>query len=203
MQIIKRDAKKGGVLRLGTEVVSDDEGTVAALLGASPGASTAAPIMLQLMEKVFKEKINSAEWQAKLKAIIPSYGTRLDGNAAEIEKALAWTSEVLELRYEPLTEADNVPQATLKPLPEGNLSLTSRCKRFSGGAGRRIHSSGINAQRLRRWFRPLSRYDISRRYSPGYKPRWAAYCYSAACPHRPGQPSQTASLFTIRAGHHG
>ncbi|WP_257638113.1 malate:quinone oxidoreductase, partial [Klebsiella pneumoniae] len=42
---------KGGVLRLGTEVVSDDEGTVAALLGASPGASTAAPIMLQLMEK--------------------------------------------------------------------------------------------------------------------------------------------------------
>ena len=119
VQIIKRDAKKGGVLRLGTEVVSDDEGTVAALLGASPGASTAAPIMLQLMEKVFKEKINSAEWQAKLKAIIPSYGTRLDGNAAEIEKALAWTSEVLELRYEPLTEADNVPQATLKPLPEG------------------------------------------------------------------------------------
>jgi malate dehydrogenase (quinone) len=56
VQIIKRDAKKGGVLRLGTEVVSDDEGTVAALLGASPGASTAAPIMLQLMEKVFKDK---------------------------------------------------------------------------------------------------------------------------------------------------
>lgn len=119
VQIIKRDEKKGGVLRLGTEVVSDDEGTVAALLGASPGASTAAPIMLQLMEKVFKEKINSADWQAKLKAIIPSYGTRLDGNAAEIERALAWTSEVLELHYEPLTAADDVPQATLKPLPEG------------------------------------------------------------------------------------
>jgi malate dehydrogenase (quinone) len=85
VQIIKRDAKKGGVLRLGTEVVSDDEGTVAALLGA-PGASTAAPIMLQLMEKVFKEKVNSPEWQAKLKAIIPSYGTRLDGNPAEIER---------------------------------------------------------------------------------------------------------------------
>ncbi len=64
------------------------------------GASTAAPIMLQLMEKVFKDKVNSPEWQAKLKAIIPTYGIRLDGNPAEIEKALAWTSEVLELKYE-------------------------------------------------------------------------------------------------------
>ncbi len=109
MQIIKRDAKKGGVLRLGTEVVSDDEGTVAALLGASPGASTAAPIMLQLMEKVFKDKVNSPEWQAKLKAIIPTYGIRLDGNPAEIEKALAWTSEVLELKYQPAGAVDEVP----------------------------------------------------------------------------------------------
>ena len=119
VQIIKRDAKKGGVLRLGTEVVSDDEGTVAALLGASPGASTAAPIMLQLMEKVFKDKVNSPEWQAKLKAIIPTYGIRLDGNPAEIEKALAWTSEVLELKYEPAAVADEAPQAELKPLSGG------------------------------------------------------------------------------------
>ncbi len=51
VQIIKRDAEKGGVLRLGTEVVSDQQGTIAALLGASPGASTAAPIMLDLLEK--------------------------------------------------------------------------------------------------------------------------------------------------------
>ncbi|BBK11236.1 malate dehydrogenase (quinone) [Klebsiella quasipneumoniae] len=119
VQIIKRDAKKGGVLRLGTEVVSDDEGTVAALLGASPGASTAAPIMLQLMEKVFKDKVNSPEWQARLKAIIPTYGIRLDGNPAEIEKALAWTSEVLELKYEPAAAMDEAPQAELKPLNGG------------------------------------------------------------------------------------
>lgn len=51
VQIIKRDADKGGVLRLGTEVVSDQQGTIAVLLGASPGASTAAPIMLSLLEK--------------------------------------------------------------------------------------------------------------------------------------------------------
>lgn len=100
-------------------MVSDDEGTVAALLGASPWASTAAPIMLQLMEKVFKDKVNSPEWQAKLKAIIPTYGIRLDGNPAEIEKALAWTSEVLELKYEPAGAVDEVPQAELKPLSGG------------------------------------------------------------------------------------
>ena len=115
VQIIKRNGKKG-VLRLGTEVVSDDEGTVAALLGASPGASTAAPIMLQLMETVFKEKVQSAAWQAKLKEIVPSYGLRLDGNPAAIEQALAWTSEVLQLHYEPVAVVDQVPLAELKPL---------------------------------------------------------------------------------------
>ena len=54
VQIIKRDPKEGGVLRLGTEVVSDKDGTIAALLG--PRASTAAPIMLHLMEKCLKIK---------------------------------------------------------------------------------------------------------------------------------------------------
>lgn len=59
MQIIKKDAEKGGVLRLGTEVVASKDGSIAALLGASPGASTAAPIMLTLMQKVFKDKVAS------------------------------------------------------------------------------------------------------------------------------------------------
>nr|MDK7212925.1 malate:quinone oxidoreductase [Gardnerella vaginalis] len=61
VQIIKRDADKGGVLRLGTEVVSDQQGTIAALLGASPGASTAAPIMLDLLEKVFGDRVSSPQ----------------------------------------------------------------------------------------------------------------------------------------------
>ncbi|MDN5679354.1 MAG: malate dehydrogenase (quinone), partial [Ewingella sp.] len=72
VQIIKKDPKEGGVLRLGTEVVSSKDGSIAALLGASPGASTAAPIMLHLMETVFKDKVATPEWQTKLKQIIPS-----------------------------------------------------------------------------------------------------------------------------------
>ena len=118
VQIIKRDARIGGVLRLGTEVVSDDEGTVAALLGASPGASTAAPIMLDLLEKVFKEKMQTAEWQQKIRAVVPTYGSTLTENPHLIDKTLAYTSEVLGLRHEVAREADPVPavQVPSKPL---------------------------------------------------------------------------------------
>ncbi|WP_436856562.1 malate dehydrogenase (quinone) [Citrobacter tructae] len=118
VQIIKRDEDKGGVLRLGTEVVSDKEGTVAALLGASPGASTAAPIMLYLMETVFKDKVNSPQWQAKLKTIIPSYGTKLNGNVEATERELQYTSEVLGLKYDQPQVADTAPKAQLKPLAQ-------------------------------------------------------------------------------------
>ncbi|KQN60500.1 malate:quinone oxidoreductase [Serratia sp. Leaf51] len=113
VQIIKKDEKEGGVLRLGTEVVSSKDGSITALLGASPGASTAAPIMLHLMEKVFKDKVATPEWQAKLKEIIPSYGTELNGNVAATEKELGDTSRVLMLdnpqpkAAEPAPAADN------------------------------------------------------------------------------------------------
>ena len=53
VQIMKKDAKKGGILQFGTEVVSSADGSIAALLGASPGASTAAPIMLNLLRGAF------------------------------------------------------------------------------------------------------------------------------------------------------
>ncbi|PHH46569.1 malate dehydrogenase (quinone) [Pluralibacter gergoviae] len=116
VQIIKRDPVKGGVLRLGTEVVSDDEGTVAALLGASPGASTAAPIMLQLMEQVFKDKVRTPAWQEKLRAVVPGYGSGArDPDAAA--KSLAWTSEVLGLKYDARMQADPVPPVERVPAP--------------------------------------------------------------------------------------
>jgi len=115
VQIIKRDEDKGGVLRLGTEVVSDEHGTVAALLGASPGASTAAPIMLHLMEQVFKEKVNSPAWQEKLRSVVPTYGSSLSGDPQAIQQTLAHTSEVLGLRYDADTPADPVPQAQFTP----------------------------------------------------------------------------------------
>jgi len=117
VQIIKRDADKGGVLRLGTEVVSDQQGTIAALLGASPGASTAAPIMLNLLEKVFGDRVSSPQWQATLKAIVPSYGRKLNGDVAATERELQYTSEVLGLKYDKPQAADSTPKPQLKPQP--------------------------------------------------------------------------------------
>jgi malate dehydrogenase (quinone) len=107
VQIIKKEAGKGGVLKLGTEVVTSQDGTLSALLGASPGASTAAPIMIELMSKVFHERFSSFEWQSKLKAMIPSYGQKLNGNVAATEKEMAETSRILQLEYTPASAAND------------------------------------------------------------------------------------------------
>ncbi|MFJ4376343.1 malate dehydrogenase (quinone) [Pseudomonas japonica] len=101
VQIIKKDEQLGGVLKLGTEVVTSRDGSIAGLLGASPGASTAPPIMLDLMGKVFKDRLASSAWQEKVKQIIPSYGTRLNDDPAAVEREWAYTSEVLQLAQAP------------------------------------------------------------------------------------------------------
>ncbi|WP_276498407.1 malate:quinone oxidoreductase [Pontibacter litorisediminis] len=97
VQIIKKDPDKGGVLEFGTEVVSGANCTLAALLGASPGASTAVSIMLGLLERCFMHRINTEEWQAKLKEMIPSYGQSLAENPELLDRVRSYTSEVLGL----------------------------------------------------------------------------------------------------------
>ncbi|MCJ2046724.1 malate dehydrogenase (quinone) [Methylobacterium sp. J-078] len=129
VQIIKRDPEKGGVLKLGTEIVSAKDGSIAALLGASPGASTAAPIMLNVLEKVFAQKVATPEWQAKIRQIVPSYGTKLNDDAQKAYQELVYTSEHLQLTPPPQpVAAAEVPAATgsaasgqggvLKPVPD-------------------------------------------------------------------------------------
>ncbi|MEX5497304.1 malate dehydrogenase (quinone) [Pseudomonas syringae] len=110
VQIIKRDEEKGGVLKLGTEIVASKDGSIAGLLGASPGASTAAPIMLGVLEKVFKDKVATPEWQAKLHQIVPSYGTKLNNNPDRVAEEWAYTSEVLQLTPPPpVNKTGNAP----------------------------------------------------------------------------------------------
>jgi len=101
VQIIKRDEEKGGVLKLGTEIVASQDGSIAGLLGASPGASTAAPIMLSVLEKVFKDKVATPAWQEKLHQIVPSYGTKLNTSPEAVAKEWAYTAEVLQLTPPP------------------------------------------------------------------------------------------------------
>jgi malate dehydrogenase (quinone) len=97
VQVIKQDDEQGGILEFGTEVVNAEDGSIAALLGASPGASTAVSIMLTLLKRCFPNEINSPAWQQKLKDLIPSYGQSLakDGNLCN--EIRAWTSKVLGL----------------------------------------------------------------------------------------------------------
>ena len=97
VQIIKKDPIKGGVLEFGTEIVHSADGTIAALLGASPGASTSVSAMLDVLKKCFPDKIKSDTWQAHIKEMIPSYGENLANDAELCEMIRGWTTQVLEL----------------------------------------------------------------------------------------------------------
>jgi malate dehydrogenase (quinone) len=97
VQVIKKDEKHGGILEFGTEVVTAADGSIAALLGASPGASTAVSIMITLMERCFPKYINRPEWQDKLKQMIPSYGQSLSNNPELTTDIRNETSQVLNL----------------------------------------------------------------------------------------------------------
>ncbi|MGY2343323.1 malate dehydrogenase (quinone) [Pseudomonas sp. SDO5532_S415] len=120
VQIIKRDEAAGGVLKLGTEIVASADGSIAGLLGASPGASTAAPIMLTVIQKVFKDKVATPAWQEKLHQIVPSYGTQLNSDPVKVAEEWAYTSKVLELPAPPVIGqvAPAAPAEKAKPVKE-------------------------------------------------------------------------------------
>ena len=106
VQIIKNDPERGGVLQFGTEVVTSQDGTMSALLGASPGASTAPSIMLGLLDRVFPTQVASDEWQSTLTEIIPSYGQKLAENPELLREVRAYTAQTLNL-----DEPMNLPSA--------------------------------------------------------------------------------------------
>lgn len=130
VQIIKKDEDKGGVLKLGTEVVVDKQRTLSALLGASPGASTAAPITLNVIKKMFPEQFNSEQWQRKIHAIVPSYGQALNGNSVLTQQVWDDTAATLQLTKPPVIQmptdtSDNVTQKTTHPesSPQHDMAL--------------------------------------------------------------------------------
>ena len=110
VQIIKKDPEKGGVLKLGTEIVTDQQKTLAALLGASPGASTAAPISINVIKQLFPEQFKSEAWQAKLREIVPSYGQKLNGNVALTQQVWDETAATLQLTKPPVIQMKDAQQ---------------------------------------------------------------------------------------------
>lgn len=95
VQVIKDTEKGKGTLQFGTEVITGANGTVAALLGASPGASTAVKVMLDVMNKCFPNEMPA--WEPKIKEMIPSYGTKLIEDEAFFKELHAATSKSLKL----------------------------------------------------------------------------------------------------------
>ncbi len=93
VQIIKRDPQRGGKLEFGTEVIRSADGTLAALLGASPGASVAVAVMIGLLEASFAKGI--AGFSDKLRALVPVYGQRLASDAGAVASARARAAAVL------------------------------------------------------------------------------------------------------------
>lgn len=97
VQIIKKCDVKGGKLEFGTEIVTSQDGTIAALLGASPGASVSVQTMINVIERCFKSQLKNEAWQQKLKALVPSYGESLIDNANLLQQVRERTLKTLQL----------------------------------------------------------------------------------------------------------
>jgi malate dehydrogenase (quinone) len=117
VQIIKHIPGKGGELHLGSELVHAADGSLTALLGASPGASVSAAIMLELLEHCFASQMSSDKWKHKIKEMIPSYGQSLDENPELNQEILLQTSKVLRLEQDLLEVRSGKEHIELQELP--------------------------------------------------------------------------------------
>ncbi len=97
VQIIKKDAKNGGILQFGTELVAAQDGSIAALLGASPGASVTVSIMLDLIQRCFGEQLKTEQWSRKLNEIFPAQGAVLSKDAERYREVQSRSDALLQL----------------------------------------------------------------------------------------------------------
>ncbi|WP_082958388.1 malate dehydrogenase (quinone) [Mycobacterium alsense] len=95
VQVIRRDRRRGGALDFDTTVLSAGDGSIAGLLGGSPGASTAVPAMLDVLRRCFPDRYGS--WQATLKEMVPSLGAQLSREPALFDEVWAWGTKALGL----------------------------------------------------------------------------------------------------------
>ena len=97
VQVIKKDERSIGRLEFGTEIISARDNTLAALLGASPGASTAVSIALELLADCFPDRLSTPAWQEGLAALIPSWGRQLADEPERCVELRAWSNRLLHL----------------------------------------------------------------------------------------------------------
>lgn len=97
VQIIKKCNEKVGKLEFGTEIVACEDGSLAALLGASPGASVSVQAMFDVLERCFPTQLKSPDWQQKMRQLVPSYGESLIENADLLKSIRKRTLSTLKL----------------------------------------------------------------------------------------------------------
>lgn len=97
VQVIKKCDQKGGKLEFGTEIVTAQDGTIAALLGASPGASVSVQAMINVIESCFRTQMQRSDWQLKMKKLVPSYGESLIEDANLLKNVRVRTLITLKL----------------------------------------------------------------------------------------------------------
>jgi malate dehydrogenase (quinone) len=98
VQVIKHCDDNGGKLEFGTEIVAAQDGSIAALLGASPGASVSVQAMMNVLERCFADDSKAEAWQQKIKSLVPSYGESLIENEALLKTVRARTLKILKLK---------------------------------------------------------------------------------------------------------
>lgn len=103
VQVIKKDEKHGGILEFGTEVVSSADGSIAALLGASPGASTSVSIMVGLLARCFPERAKTKQYLDKLREMIPSFSRSIAADEQLCRETRERSAAILKL--EPTLES--------------------------------------------------------------------------------------------------
>jgi malate dehydrogenase (quinone) len=113
VQIIKKDPTHGGILQFGTELVASADQSLMAMLGASPGASTAVWIMLQVLERRFAEQLKTAAWVAKLRDMIPSYGHSLIDEPDVCLRVRAETAEILHISHIDIEDTNHDPSVSV------------------------------------------------------------------------------------------
>ncbi|ORV90017.1 malate:quinone oxidoreductase [Mycobacterium interjectum] len=95
VQVIRRDKRKGGALDFNTTLLSAADGSIAGLLGGSPGASTAVPAMLEVLQRCFADRYDS--WLPALKDMVPSLGVELSREPRLFDEVWSWGTEALQL----------------------------------------------------------------------------------------------------------
>lgn len=101
VQIIKRDREVGGTLEFGTEVVHSKDGKITALLGASPGASVAADIMVNLLHFAYPSKAKTEEWKHKFSEMIPFWNREIESNTESFKQIREQCSKTLQINLPP------------------------------------------------------------------------------------------------------